>query len=72
MQGIAADLLMEAMLRLEAAGYEIALTVHDECLTEKAIGDEKEFAKIMAKNPKWGEGIPIEVETWSGPRYKKG
>jgi len=49
------------------------LTIHDELLSEriKGQGSEEEFAAIMAKQPKWAEGLPIKVEAWSGERYLK-
>lgn len=72
-QAVARDLMAEAMLRVEDAGYEMLLTIHDELLSErlKGEGDEKEFAALMAVLPAWAEGLPVKVEGWSGERYLK-
>lgn len=72
-QAVARDLLAEAMLRLESKGYKIAMTVHDEILTSKdpAVGSEEEFKSLMKETPTWGQDIPVEVDTWTGKRYKK-
>ena len=70
-QGVARDVMAEAMLRVEEAGYEVVLSVHDELVTEADHGSVKEFEKLMATNPEWGKDIPLEVEGWSGVRYGK-
>ncbi len=70
-QGVARDVMAEAMLRCEDAGYEVVLTVHDEILTEKGDGNVKEFENLMSALPDWAEGLPVEVEGWSGQRYLK-
>jgi DNA polymerase bacteriophage-type len=71
--GIARDLLVEAMLRVEVAGYPITLTVHDEIVAEVPVGfgSEEEFADLMTQKPVWAGELPIAAETWSGPRYVK-
>ena len=71
--GIARDLLVEAMLRVETASYPITLTVHDEIVAEVPIGfgSEEEFADLMTQKPVWAGDLPIAAETWSGPRYVK-
>lgn len=74
-QAIARDLMVEAMGRSERAGYKIVMTIHDEVVAERPIGegDIKEFEHIIAgPNPKWAEGCPVAAEGWHGTRYKKG
>lgn len=73
-QAISRDLMVEAMIRVEAAGYPVILTVHDEIISEtlKDKGDQKEFENLMRQVPAWAEGCPIDVEGWCGTRYRKG
>lgn len=72
-QGIARDVEAEAMTRVEAAGYPIVLTVHDEivCEVPQAFGSVDEFQNIMVELPKWAEGLPVAAEAWSAERYRK-
>jgi DNA polymerase len=71
-QAVSRDLMAEAMLRIEATSrYQVVLTVHDEIIAESAQGNIKEFETLMAKCPEWATGCPVEVEGWTGPRYKK-
>ena len=72
-QATARDFLMDAGLRTEAAGYPPVLRVHDELLSERAIGEGsiEEFEKLMTEVPEWGAGCPIACESWRGTRYRK-
>lgn len=72
-QGVARDLIMQGVVRLEKAGYKVLLTVHDEAICEKkkGKGDLKEFIKILCEVPKWTDGCPIEAKGWVGERYRK-
>jgi DNA polymerase bacteriophage-type len=71
--GIARDLLAEAMLRIEAAGYPIVLHVHDEVVAEVAenLGSLEEFTKVMTRKPAWALDLPIAAAAWTGKRYCK-
>ena len=62
---IARDLLAGAMLRLEAAGYPMVLTVHDEVVVEvpDGFGSLDEFRRLIVATPDWADGIlPIAAK----------
>jgi DNA polymerase len=71
--GIARDLLADAMLRFEAAGYPIVLHVHDEIVAEvpQGCGSSEDFTHLMTRKPLWALELPIAAGAWSGPRYCK-
>ena len=73
-QGTACDLLLEAGPRLEAAGYHIVMSVHDEYITE--IKDDntrnhREMEKIMSALPDWADGLPLVAAGFEAARYRK-
>ncbi len=72
-QAIARDLMAESMMRVDEAGYTVLLTVHDEVLAElpNDNGDLDRFNALMSERPDWGSQIPLMVEGWEGPRYRK-
>lgn len=74
-QGLARDLMVNSMFNLEANGFPIILTVHDEivCECENELADEIAFKQIMEQRPQWAKDllIPVAVETWKGDYYKK-
>jgi DNA polymerase len=71
--GIARDLLADAMLRIEAAGYPIVLHVHDEVVAEvpERFGSTDEFSHLMTRKPAWALDLPIAAKAWAGKRYTK-
>ena len=66
--GIARDLLAEAMLRIEAAGYPIVLHVHDEIVAEVPLGfgSLEEFTRLMTRRPAWALDLPIAARPGAG------
>lgn len=73
-QSFCRDLLAEALLRVEAAGYKVVMHVHDEIISEvdENFGSLEEFCKLMEFVPPWAEGMPIKAEGWVGKRFRKG
>lgn len=74
-QAIARDLLAEAMLRLDKQNFDIVMHVHDEVILEV---DDRFTAssviainKIMAQQPSWAEGLPLNAESTVSKYYKK-
>lgn len=72
-QATCRDLLVNAMMNVEKAGYKVVMHIHDEivCEIEKGKGNLKEFESLMTKTPSWAEGLPLKAEGWIGNRYKK-
>lgn len=72
-QGLARDKLVSSMFRLEAAGYPLVLTVHDENVSEvdALFGSADEYRGIMAQPDDWCRDMPIAVSAWEDQRYVK-
>lgn len=72
-QAMARDLMAGAMLRVEQAGYNPILTVHDEVVVEapQDRADFPEFMTLMQIIPKWADDLPVAAEGWQGLRYRK-
>ena len=71
-QAIARDILAWAMLRLDNAGFDIVLTVHDEIVVEATKQVKINYVnRIMCQLPSWAKGLPLLAEGWRGKWYKK-
>lgn len=72
-QAIARDLLADAMLRLDAAGLDIVMSVHDEAVLE--VPEErdaiKEVCDIMGAPIAWAPGLPLRADAYETKYYKK-
>lgn len=73
-QAVARDVLLYNMPDVEAAGYEIVLTVHDEIIAEAP--DTQEYsaqglAALMSANKPWANGLPLAAAGFETYRYRK-
>lgn len=74
-QAFARDVLAANMPLIEACGYEIVLSVHDELLTETPDNDDftvDALAKMMSHAPPWAKGLPLAAAGFECTRYRKG
>jgi DNA polymerase len=72
-QAVARDLLADAMLRLDAAGFSIVGHIHDEIICEAPIGVAalSNMIAIMTANPKWALDLPLKASGFVSRRYRK-
>lgn len=69
-QAASRDLLAEAMLRLDQAGFTIVAHVHDEVVCE-GISSVEEVCTIMAEQPQWAKGLPLKADGYECWFYQK-
>lgn len=73
-QALCRDILAWSMPGVEAAGYEIVLSVHDELITEVPDTDDyttEELCALMCDLPVWAKGFPLAAEGDIMYRYRK-
>lgn len=73
-QAAACDLLFSAGDRLENAGYEIVLSVHDEYICEipdDETRNHRQMEELMSALPDWAEGLPLVAAGFESYRYRK-
>lgn len=68
-QAICRDILAEALLRLDDAGFSIVLHVHDEIVSEEEKDRAEEMTRLMSVVPAWAKDFPIAVACESMRRY---
>lgn len=71
-QATARDILAEAMLRLNNAGYKIVMHVHDEAVIEAPPDTPLEdICTIMGQTPAWANGLLLRADGYVCDFYKK-
>jgi DNA polymerase len=68
------DIMAAAMPRVEEAGFEIVLSVHDELVTEAPnamVFNAKTLSNLLAWNPSWAQGLPLAAAGFETYRYRK-
>lgn len=73
-QALCRDLLAWSMPKVEAAGYPIVLSVHDELVTETPDTDDyttEELEQLMCDLPYWAKGFPLAAAGDIMYRYRK-
>jgi len=72
-QAIARDCLAEAMFKVEKAGYDIVMHVHDEIITDIPIGygSLEAVNAIFGEPIAWAPGLPLNADGYETNYYKK-
>ena len=71
-QATARDILVEAMRRLEGAGYAIVMHVHDEAVIEApADSSLEDICAIMGQTPAWAGGLLLRADGYVCDFYQK-
>lgn len=72
-QAIARDCLAVAMTRLEAAGYQIVMHIHDEVVIECSANacDLTDVCRIMGRPIDWAPGLLLTADGYITDYYKK-
>ena len=71
-QATARDILAEAMLRLDEAGYRIVMHIHDEVVIEApGTASLEEICEMMGRTPAWADGLLLRADGFVCDFYKK-
>ena len=72
-QATARDCLAEALVRLDAAGYDIAMHIHDEIVADMPfdVGSVDEANKIITAPIPWAPDLPLRANGFENNYYKK-
>ena len=73
-QAVARDIMLQTFPLIEAHGYPIVLSVHDEVLCE--VPDDprynaEELSTLLSTGGAWTKGLPLRAEGWEGYFYRK-
>lgn len=69
-QAVARDVLADALVRLDGLGYDVVGHVHDEILVEGGVPMD-EVVAVMTTHPTWADGLPLDADAYTCPRYRK-
>ena len=72
-QGMCRDILVEAMRRVEQAGFDIVAHVHDEMIVEipNGVSSVEEICGIMSVPPEWCADLPLRADGYECRFYRK-
>lgn len=73
-QSLARDVMAANMPAIEAAGFDIVLSVHDELITEAPATDgfsAERLSQLLSQNPTWSAGMPLAAGGFEATRYRK-
>ncbi len=73
-QAAVRDVLAGNMPRIEDAGYDIVLTVHDEIISEAPDTPDyspEHLSLLLATNPHWAPDLPLNAGGFESLRYRK-
>jgi DNA polymerase len=72
-QATARDCLRDAMIALDAAGFDIRAHIHDEVIISEPIGGRgvPDVAEIMGRTPSWAPGLPLRGDGYACDFYMK-
>lgn len=72
-QATARDCLRDAMFRVNEAGFNIVMHVHDEVVLDvpKEVGSVEEINKIMGVNIEWAPGLLLKADGYECSYYMK-
>lgn len=72
-QAMSRDIMADAMLRLDAAGFRLNFTVHDEIVADDDVERDRieEFTNLLTEVPAYAAGLPLDVEAFRCSRYRK-
>ena len=74
-QAISRDILATNMPHVEAAGFKIVTSIHDELLTEQRTAKKYNadaLCRLMTRVPAWAQGLPLNATGYTAARYRKG
>ncbi len=72
-QAISRDCLAVSMQRLDEAGHQIRMHVHDEVIVDSPWDEDAlpEITEIMGRQIDWAPGLPLRAEAYETNFYKK-